>query len=57
MRAVLVEEFSPVKSVQIREISNPRCHAGEVRVRVGAVGLGFVDGLKIQGLYQTKCDG
>jgi NADPH2:quinone reductase len=54
MRAVLVEEFSPVKSLQIREISSPRCHAGEVRVRVAAVGLGFVDGLKIQGLYQTK---
>ena len=54
MRAVLVEEFSPVRSVQIREISSPGCHAREVRVRVAAVGLGFVDGLKIQGLYQTK---
>jgi NADPH:quinone reductase len=54
MRAVLVEKFSPVKSVQIREIPNPDCHAREVRVRVAAVGLGFVDGLKIQGLYQTK---
>lgn len=54
MRAVLVEAFSFVKSVQIREISNPRCHTGEVRVRVAAAGLGFVDGLKIQGLYQTK---
>jgi NADPH:quinone reductase len=54
MRAVLVEEFSPVKSVQIREIPSPGCHAREVRVRVAAVGLGFVDGLKIRGLYQTK---
>jgi NADPH2:quinone reductase len=54
MRAVLVEEFSPVKSVQIREITRLGCHAREVRVGVAAVGLGFVDGLKIQGLYQTK---
>lgn len=54
MRAVLVEEFSPVKSVQIRQVPSPDCHAGEVRVRVAAAGLGFVDGLKIQGLYQTK---
>ena len=54
MRAVLVEEYSPVRSVTIQEISNPRCGAGEVRVHVAAVGLGFVDTLKIQGLYQTK---
>jgi len=54
MRAVLVEEFSPVKSVRIQEIVTPDCRAREVRVRVAAVGLGFVDGLKIQGLYQTK---
>ncbi len=54
MRAVVVEEFSPIKSVQIREIVSPDCHTREVRVRVAAVGLGFVDGLKVQGLYQTK---
>jgi NADPH2:quinone reductase len=54
MRAVLVEEFSPIESIQIQEIAAPDCHAREVRVRVAAVGLGFVDGLKIQGLYQTK---
>ena len=54
MKAVFVEAFAPVKSVQIREISNRPCLAGEVCVRVAAVGLGFVDGLKIQGLYQTK---
>ena len=54
MRAVLVEEYSPVRSVTIQEISNPRCGAGEVRVHVAAVGLGLVDTLKIQGLYQTK---
>jgi NADPH:quinone reductase-like Zn-dependent oxidoreductase len=36
MRAVLVEAFSPGKTIQIREISNPRCHAGEVRVGVAA---------------------
>jgi NADPH:quinone reductase len=55
MKAVLVEEFSPVKYAQIREITNSgNCDAREVRVCVAAVGLGFVDGLKIQGLYQTK---
>jgi NADPH2:quinone reductase len=54
MRAVLVEAFSAVKAVQIRDIPDPRCGPGKVRVRVAVAGLGFVDGLKIQGLYQTK---
>ena len=31
-----------------------RSAAGEVRVKIGAAAVGFVDGLKVQGLYQTK---
>jgi NADPH:quinone reductase len=54
MRAVFVEKFGPVRSVQIQKVPSPTCRASEVRVRVAAAGLGFVDGLKIQGLYQTK---
>lgn len=54
MRAVLVEQFSPVQSVRIRDIPRPTLSQGQVRVCVRAAGLGFVDGLKIGGLYQTK---
>ena len=32
----------------------PGVSAGEVRVKIGAAAVGFVDGLKVQGLYQTK---
>lgn len=54
MRAVLVEQFSPVQSLRIQDVPSPDASQGQVRVRVKAVGIGFVDGLKIEGLYQTK---
>jgi NADPH2:quinone reductase len=54
MRAVLVEQFSPVRSLRIQDVPSPGVSQGQVRVRVKAAGIGFVDGLKIGGLYQTK---
>lgn len=54
MRAVLVETYSPVDEVGIQDVPSPTASEGTVVVRVAAAGLGFVDGLKVQGLYQTK---
>jgi NADPH2:quinone reductase len=54
MRAVLVEQFSQVDSLRILNIPYPEVTSGEVLVQVKAAGLGFVDALKIAGLYQTK---
>lgn len=54
MRAVLVEQFGPVESQKLADVAMPEPGAGEVRIRVAAAAIGFVDGLKIQGLYQTK---
>ena len=54
MRAVVVEEYGPIGSLSISEAERPSAGAGEVLIQVAAVGLGFVDGLKVQGLYQTK---
>lgn len=54
MRAVLVEQFGPVESQKLAEVAVPEPGQGEVRIRVAAAAIGFVDGLKIQGLYQTK---
>jgi NADPH:quinone reductase len=54
MRAVLVEQFSQVESLRIVDIPDPEIAAGQVLVQVKAAGLGFVDALKIGGLYQTK---
>jgi NADPH2:quinone reductase len=54
MKAVLVENYDSIDGISIREIDKPGVSRGEVRVKIGAAAVGFVDGLKVQGRYQTK---
>lgn len=54
MKAVVVETYDSIDGISIREMELPGIPAGQVRVRIGAAAVGFVDGLKVQGLYQTK---
>jgi len=54
MRALLVENYTSVEALSIRDVSSPKLGPGEVRVRVKAAGIGFVEALKIAGRYQTK---
>jgi predicted DNA-binding transcriptional regulator AlpA len=54
MKAVVVENYDSIDGISIKEIEMPGISAGEVRVKIGAAAVGFVDGLKVQGLYQTK---
>ena len=54
MKAVVVENYDKIDGISIKEIDTPGLSKGEVRVKVGAAAVGFVDGLKVQGLYQTK---
>ncbi|WP_342723551.1 NADPH:quinone oxidoreductase family protein [Bradyrhizobium sp. B097] len=54
MKAVLVESYDRIENITIREVAKPELSPGMVRVRVQAAAVGFVDGLKVQGLYQTK---
>ena len=54
MRAVVVSEYGPVEALAVSEVPRPAPGPGEVLIRVVSLGLGFVDGLKVQGLYQTK---
>ena len=54
MKAVVVENYDSIDGISIKEIEKPAPAGGEVRVKVGAAAVGFVDGLKVQGLYQTK---
>jgi NADPH:quinone reductase len=54
MRAVLVERYDAIDAIKIHNVSIPSVAVGEVRVKVQTVGVGFVDGLKVRGLYQTK---
>lgn len=54
MRSVVCEEFGPPAGLKEVEIPTPEPGPTQVRVRVTATGIGFVDGLLIQGLYQVK---
>src|SRR5882672_1334307 len=54
MKAVVVENYDSIDGISIKEVPLPDIAAGQVRVRIGAAAVGFVDGLKVQGLYQTK---
>ena len=54
MKAVVVEQYAPIDQIELKDIPHPPVASGQLRIRVEAAGIGFVDGLKVQGLYQTK---
>lgn len=54
MKAVVVEQFDTIDNIPLKEVALPEASSGHVRVRIQAASIGFVDGLKVQGLYQTK---
>jgi NADPH2:quinone reductase len=54
MRAVVCTSFAPLDQLVIEERSSAPLAAGQVRVRVTAAGVNFVDALLVQGLYQIK---
>jgi NADPH:quinone reductase len=54
MREVVCRSFGPLEQLAIEERPSPDLAAGQVRVRVTAAGVNFVDALLVQGLYQIK---
>lgn len=54
MKAVVVEQYDTIDNIPLRDVALPDVAAGQVRVKIEAASIGFVDGLKVQGLYQTK---
>ena len=54
MKAVVVEKYDSIDNIRLNDVPMPELSAGDVRVRIEATSVGFVDGLKVQGLYQTK---
>lgn len=54
MKSVVCEQFGPPSSLKIVDRVLPEPGPGQVRVKVSAAGVGFVDGLMIQGKYQVK---
>ncbi|MCK1290866.1 MULTISPECIES: NADPH:quinone oxidoreductase family protein [unclassified Bradyrhizobium] len=54
MKAVVVEQYAPIDQIALKDVPSPHIGPGQLRVRVEAAGIGFVDGLKMEGRYQTK---
>ena len=54
MRAVVCSSFAPLDQLVIEERASVPLAAGQVRVRVTAAGVNFVDALLVQGLYQIN---
>jgi NADPH:quinone reductase len=54
MRAIRCHAYGEPKTLQLDETAEPTPGAGDLLVAVEAVGLGFVDALRIRGGYQIK---
>lgn len=54
MREIVCKSFAPLDELVIEERAAPALLPGQVRVRVTAAGVNFVDALLAQGLYQIK---
>ncbi len=54
MRTACCEAYGPPQDLQLIQRELPELKPDEVRVKVNAAGVGFVDGLLIQGKYQIK---
>lgn len=54
MKAWLCEAFGPIENLVLAEVPRPALGDAQVRVKVAAVPLGFMDTLMVEGLYQLK---
>ena len=54
MRSFMSRSFGAPDVFELCEIETPQPQQGQIRIRIAATALGFVDGLLIRGLYQIK---
>ena len=47
MKAVVVEQYDTIDNIALKDVALPDVAAGQVRVKVQAASIGFVDGLKV----------
>src|ERR1700733_8441878 len=51
MRALVVRRYGPPEVFESRQVPDPQAKAGEVLIRVKAIGVNFADLLQRMGLY------
>ena len=54
MKAVVCEEYGPLKSLAYKDVADPVAQGNAVVIRAKAIGVNYPDGLLVQGLYQMK---
>lgn len=54
MRALQVEAFGDPKALRVSDLPERSPTSGEIKLRMGGVGIGFFDGLLVKGEYQIK---
>lgn len=54
MKAAVTTELGSLDHIELVDVLSPEVGPGKLRLRVAAVGLGFVDGLIALGRYQVK---
>ncbi len=54
MKAFVVDKFGPPEDLTRTDVPDPVAGPQDVVVDINAAGVGFVDGLLVQGLYQVK---
>ncbi len=54
MRAMVVNEFGPPESIGIEERPEPEPGSGQVRIRIEAAGVNYVDSIMASGGYQLS---
>ncbi len=54
MKAVLARAFAPLEQLELAQLPTPLPGPGQVTLAVRAAGVNFLDGLIVQGKYQTK---
>ncbi|HEX6924782.1 MAG TPA: NADPH:quinone reductase [Longimicrobiaceae bacterium] len=53
MKAIVIREFGPTEVMRLEEVPDPRPQAGEVLVRVHAIGVNPVDAYRRSGRYRA----
>lgn len=54
MKAIQADDISSIDSYRVVDLDMPEPGPGEVRIRIAACGVGYVDALVSLGRYQVK---
>ena len=54
MRAIVVDRWMEPSELAVREVPDPKLHAGGLRIEIRAAGCNFFDILMVKGQYQMK---